>query len=192
MNGNRMVSLTVALGAAFVLLLGSTLKTASTAPLLELTPTAYNYLPLVLRDYPPVCTPTVWYRDADGDGYGDPGDSVAACSQPAGYVADNSDCDDGDPDVHPGAAELCNDVDDDCDIATADGSDEVWLGWDCDGPDSDLCPEGVFECVAGAQACSDETDDTLEICDNSIDDDCDGNTDEEDCIPASQHLLPEL
>ncbi|KKR25056.1 MAG: hypothetical protein UT55_C0050G0008, partial [Candidatus Peregrinibacteria bacterium GW2011_GWE2_39_6] len=32
-----------------------------------------------------------------------------------GYTEDGGDCNDADPAVHPGAAELCNEVDDDCD-----------------------------------------------------------------------------
>jgi cysteine-rich repeat protein len=36
-----------------------------------------------------------WYRDADGDGFGNPGVTQSSCAQPAGYVSNASDCDDG-------------------------------------------------------------------------------------------------
>jgi hypothetical protein len=39
-------------------------------------------------------TATAWYADDDGDSFGDAGDMVMACGAPAGYVADNTDCDD--------------------------------------------------------------------------------------------------
>ncbi len=58
---------------------------------------------------------SVYYQDADGDGYGDDDNTFDACSPPEGYVADNTDCDDMQVDVYPGAVEYCNEVDDDCD-----------------------------------------------------------------------------
>lgn len=39
---------------------------------------------------------TTWYADSDADGFGDPNTSQSACTQPAGYVADDSDNCDGD------------------------------------------------------------------------------------------------
>ena len=61
-------------------------------------------------------------NDVDKDGYGSPGDP--ACSNGAA-----SDCDDGDADINPGAAEVCDDLaDNDCDELT-DGDDP-----DCGGP----------------------------------------------------------
>ncbi len=40
-----------------------------------------------------------FYRDADGDGLGDPGVATLGCSPPAGYVSVGNDCDDSDPAV---------------------------------------------------------------------------------------------
>lgn len=56
-----------------------------------------------------------WYLDADGDGYGDAASTQVGCSAPSGYVADDTDCDDADSAVHPGAAEVCDGLDNDCD-----------------------------------------------------------------------------
>ncbi len=58
-----------------------------------------------------------WYADQDGDGYGNVEDVVVACVAPAGYVSDGTDCDDTSSSVNPGALEVCNGADDDCDGA---------------------------------------------------------------------------
>ncbi len=50
-----------------------------------------------------------YYQDLDGDGYGNPNVSMTSTSPtpPAGYVADNTDCNDSDAAMHPGAANVC-------------------------------------------------------------------------------------
>jgi hypothetical protein len=57
---------------------------------------------------------STFYRDADGDGFGS-GTTIVACTPPAGYVMPSGDCDDGEMTVYPGATELCNAIDEDCD-----------------------------------------------------------------------------
>lgn len=56
-----------------------------------------------------------WYADSDGDGYGDPDAALYQFSEPLGYVLDNTDCDDSDAITYPGATEVINGVDNDCD-----------------------------------------------------------------------------
>lgn len=61
-----------------------------------------------------VCTQQTWYADADGDSYGDATATTEACNAPVGYVADNTDCDDSENTVYPGATEICDGLDNDC------------------------------------------------------------------------------
>ena len=134
---------------------------------------------------------TTWFVDADADGYGNPSYRQRACDQPSGYVADDTDCDDGDASAHPGAAELCDGVDNDCqgDVDEDDATDASTWYADADG-------DGYGDAGSDATACSQPTghvaDDTdcddadaavnpgaSEIC-NGTDDDCDALTDEDD------------
>ncbi len=60
---------------------------------------------------------TTWWLDADGDGWGTPYAYTVApeTAPPAGYVANEADCDDDSARVNPDAAEVCDGVDEDCD-----------------------------------------------------------------------------
>ena len=59
----------------------------------------------------------VYYRDADNDDYGNPADFIQSfeTTAPTGYTVDSTDCDDTNSAINPGAAEVCDGVDNDCD-----------------------------------------------------------------------------
>lgn len=61
------------------------------------------------------CESVTWFRDGDGDGFGDPGTTEDACEAPSGFIADAGDCDDARADVNPDADDPCSDgLDQDC------------------------------------------------------------------------------
>jgi alpha-tubulin suppressor-like RCC1 family protein len=129
---------------------------------------------------------TYWYRDADGDGYGNTLESVVACSAPPGYVSIPGDCYDTNPSRHPGATEVCNGVDDNCNGSTDEGLDVTWYR-DADGDTYGTASVSVVACAAPAGYVSragdcHDTDPSrhpgaTEVC-NGVDDNCNGSTDE--------------
>jgi len=46
-------------------------------------------------------TPTLFYADADNDGFGDLSNDSLSCSTPVGYVANSTDCNDADAAINP-------------------------------------------------------------------------------------------
>jgi hypothetical protein len=58
---------------------------------------------------------TAWYLDGDGDSYGAGPAMAISCESPAGMTSNNSDCNDSRGDAYPGATEVCDGVDLDCD-----------------------------------------------------------------------------
>ena len=73
---------------------------------------------------------TTWYTDADGDGYGSnsSNSSQKACTQPAGTVANHTDCNDSDATISPVAREVCDqsNTDEDCDGLADDFDSSVF------------------------------------------------------------------
>ena len=132
--------------------------------------------------------PGAYYQDSDSDSYGNASVSKVACGAPVGYVLDKTDCNDTAAAIHPGATEICDGVDNNCNSLTDDGLPQgTWYpDGDNDGYGKASDP-GVTGCQpAGKIAEHTDCDDTkaavhpgvTEVCGNSIDDNCNGATDE--------------
>jgi len=133
------------------------------------------------------CTPSTWYADADADGYGNVSTTLSYCTQPYGYVANSTDCNDALAAVNPGASEVCNSADDNCSGAVDEGLTFVNYYTDADG-DGYGVGTATNACAspgAGYATANGDCDDAAsavnpgatEIC-NSIDDNCSGAADE--------------
>lgn len=151
-------------------------------------------------------TLTVWYRDADNDGYGNETDSLTACVAPAWHVEASSagfDCDDTDPAYHPGADESdCNDPNDyNCDgsVAYADADEDGWPACtECNDADASINPDAIEICDELDNDCDtaiDDLDDSLDTSTTSTwygDNDGDGFGDSSltitQCAPPSGYV----
>jgi cysteine-rich repeat protein len=145
----------------------------------------------------------VCFSDADGDGFrGTPRliPEGRSCDEFSSGPADtvwspttDNDCLDTTnfcgPRTYPGAEELCDGCDNDCDTSTIDGTDDPELQLPCDSEDADLCEDDVRVCSDGEIVCVDQVNSLREVC-NGEDDDCDGLVDTEDDSLINSEGLP--
>jgi len=144
----------------------------------------------------------LYYLDNDADGFGNPNVPQNSCSPPIGYVTNNSDCNDSNPFIKPGATELCNLVDDNCngqineDLVfvnyyidtdldgygggTATNSCTPILGnyvtnnFDCNNNNANIRPNATEICNSIDDNCNNLIDDGLNFTNYYIDTDADG------------------
>ncbi|MEP7127837.1 MAG: MopE-related protein, partial [Chitinophagales bacterium] len=135
-------------------------------------------------------TADTFYADNDNDGFGNQSAWVMGSSAVPGYVSDKSDCNDVESNIYPGATELCNGLDDDCDAQIDEGVQSLFYP-DADGDGYGDAVGAILSCtepvgfVESATDCNDDPasggaaihPDAMEDC-NGIDDDCDTQTDE--------------
>jgi PKD repeat protein len=131
-----------------------------------------------------------FFADADGDGFGDAGNSTEACSAPTGFLVDNTDCADepvADPACnglagnlcHPGLAgsDTCDGADNDCDSSLDE--DHVATPTSC-GVGACAGNTGTLACVAGvvSDSCDPLAGASADTNCNNLDEDCDASSDE--------------
>ena len=117
-----------------------------------------------------VPTLVTYYSDADSDGFGNSTESMQSCTQPSGYVLDNSDCDDTKGTVNPNT------------VWFKDGDNDGYYTGSgitgCASPGAGY----KFSGLVGGGDCNDANENVspgkTEICGNNVDDNCDGQIDE--------------
>jgi hypothetical protein len=147
----------------------------------------------------------------NNDGTFHPGAPELDCSDPADYNCDGvtgfvdldedswaacEECDDNNADIFPGAEEICDGADNDCNSTIDDGATDASAWYpDADG-DGFGAGDPVFACaappdhVSNDEDCDDEDEDIHpdadEVCDpDDVDEDCDGAADDENAIDIS-------
>ncbi len=136
-----------------------------------------------LIDEPDATDAQDWYIDADSDTYGDLATFTHECYAPTGYVADNTDCNDANAAVYPGATDVCDGVDNNCDGTIDDQGPTLYRDKDGDsygdpGNTTTLCSPTVTY-ISDNTDCDDNSALTypgaLDTCGDGIDQDCNGS-----------------
>ena len=138
---------------------------------------------------------TEFYPDGDGDGFGLEAAAETACEAPDGYTDIAGDCDDADPEINPDAAEVCDEIDNNCNALIDDedplvtGPDMYYLDYDGDGYGNSeffgmFC--GQPEAYVDNDLDCNDLDSTInpdaaEVCDE-VDNNCDGLVDDADIL----------
>lgn len=127
-------------------------------------------------------SPSTFYADADGDGFGDMNESIQACSAPSGYVDNDGDCDDTDATINPNTIwylDADNDGfgDDNSTVQTCEqpmGGNYILTGGDCDDNDNTVYPGATEICDGKDNDCDGSIDNGLQFTDYYVDADGDG------------------
>ena len=145
------------------------------------------------------CKPVDYYLDADHDGFG-AGELLSDCD-PADAAEADGDCDDSDADVHPGVEDVCNDIDDDCDLAFDEDAKIVEYFVDGDGDGYGIVDEPTVEACSppdGYAAIAGDCDDANaarapgfdEDWTDGIDNNCDGILETETPVEVPEAYPP--
>jgi len=137
---------------------------------------------------------TTYYRDADGDGFGDASNSIQDCAIPAGYVSNSTDCDDADNSVYPNAPEICDGKDNNCDGQIDEGVKTTFYR-DADGDGFGDANDSVQACSAPAGYVANGTDNCpatanptqSDLDGDGVGDACDGDVDGDGVPNASDN-----
>ncbi len=126
-----------------------------------------------------------YYQDLDNDTYGNSAVSVSACSPPVGYVTNNTDCNDANNAIYPGAPEICDGLDNNCNTTADDGLTFITYYIDQDNDTyGDASVASISACSPQVGYVTDSTDcndgnnaihpGATDLLGNSIDENCDG------------------